>query len=127
MKRKWLGVGFVLVFLLPALAGAVEKGDFAVDTTADLMVLCTAPKGDLFHKEAVHFCIGFLTGAYHYHMVANSGPDGNPLVSLPDPPPKRSKVMSDFVEWVNRHPQYKDEEPVDTWFRFLVETYPCER
>ena len=126
MKRKWMTLVLVGAFLIPGLAGAVEEDDFVIDTTGDLIALCTAPKSDPLHKEAVHFCIGYLVGAYHYHVVENLGPEGSRLVCPPDPPPPRAEVVTKFVDWAKKHPQYMEEEPVETWFRFLIETYPCK-
>jgi len=126
MKQGWVMWILLVAFLMPGRVGAVEKDDFLVDTTADLIELCTAPAGDPLHKEATHFCIGFLVGAYHYHVVATMGPDGKRLVCPPDPPPPRVQVVTRFVDWVKNHPEYLNEEPVDTWFRFLIETYPCK-
>lgn len=127
MKQKWMILVLLGAFLIPGGAGAVEKGDFDVDTTEDLIELCTAPKSDPLHEEAVNFCLGFLVGAYHYHVAENTGPEGKLLVCPPDPPPPRAKVASTFIDWVKKHPEYMDNEAVETWFRFLIEKYPCKR
>ena len=127
MRQKWVMWVLLIAFLVPGWAGAVEEDDFVLDTTGDLIDLCTVAPNDPLHEEAVHFCIGYLLGAYHYHVVANSGPKGNRLVCPPDPPPPRVKVVSMFVNWVKKHPEYLDEEAVETWFRFLIETYPCKK
>jgi hypothetical protein len=126
MKQKWMMWMFMGVFLIPGWAGAVDKDNFVVDTTSDLIELCTAPASDPLHKEAVNFCMGFLLGAYHYHVAANMGPEGNRMVCPPDPLPPRAQVVSMFVEWVGKHPEYLKHEAVDSWFRFLIETYPCK-
>jgi len=126
VKRKWMIPVFVALLCSPGWAGAVSEDDFTLDTTGDLVGLCAVPSGDPLQGEAVGFCIGFLVGAYHYHMAENSGPAGSPMVCLPDTPPPRSKVVKMFMAWVKKHPQYMDEEPVETWFRFLIETYPCK-
>jgi hypothetical protein len=127
MKQKWMILVLLGAFLIPAWVGAIEKGDFIVDTTGDLLELCTAPESDLLHKEAVNFCLGFLVGSYHYHVAANAGPKGDHLVCPPDPPPPRAKVAGMFIDWAKKHPGYMNEEAVETWFRFLIETYPCKR
>ena len=127
MKRKWIILVLLGAFLIPGWVSAVEEQDFVVDTTADLIELCTASKTDPLQKEASNFCLGFLVGTYHYHVAENSGPKGKRLVCLPDPPPPRAEVASMFVDWAKKHPKYMDEEAVETWFRFLIETYPCER
>ena len=125
MKRKWMIVVLLGAFLIPGWAGAVEKDDFMIDTTADLIELCTAPNP--LQKEAVSFCLGILVGANHYHVAENAGPKGSHLVCPPDPPPPRAKVASMFIDWAKKHPEYMNEEAVETWFRFLIETYPCKR
>ncbi len=126
MKRKWMMLVLLGTFLIPGWVGAVEENDFVVDTTGDLIDLCTAPVSDPLHKEAVSFCIGFLVGAYHYHVAEQAGPKGTRLVCPPDPPPPRAQVVTMFVDWVKKHPEYLNEEAVETWFRFLIETYPCK-
>lgn len=126
MKRKWMLLALLIVFLIPGGVWAVEEDDFVVDTTGDLIDLCTAPESDPLHKEAVSFCFGFLEGAYHYHVVASMGSKGKRMVCPPEPPPPRVKVVTQFVDWFKKHPEYLNEEPVDTWFRFLIETYPCK-
>ena len=126
MKQKWIFLVLLGCFLIPGWAGAVED-HFVLDTTADLIELCTVPKSNPLHDEAVNFSIGFLVGAYHYHVVANTGPKGNSLVCLPDPPPPRAKVVAMFIDWAKKHPEYMNEEPVETWFRVLMENYPCNR
>ena len=130
MKGRWLVLFFVALALLMApawaAAGAVSEEDFILDTTDDLVTICTVPDGDPLQEEALSFCMGYLVGAYHYHVVENSGPDGNLMVCPPDPRPPRAKVLKMFMDWVKKHPEYKNGEPVETWFRFLTETYPCK-
>jgi len=128
MKGKWLVLFFVALLCAPAwtTAGAVSEEDFILDTTDDLVTICTVPDSDPLQKEAISFCIGYLVGAYHYHVAENSGPNGNLLVCPPDPRPPRAEVVKMFMGWVKQHPEYKNDEPVETWFRFLVETYPCK-
>ena len=31
-----------------------------------------------------------------------------------------------FIDWATAHPQYMQDNPVETEFRFLMETYPCK-
>ena len=128
MKVKWLVLFFVALLWAPAwvAAGAVSEENFVLDTTDDLVAICTVPDSDPLQKEAISFCMGYLVGAYHYHVAENSGPDGNLMVCPPDPRPPRAEVLKMFMDWVKKHPEYKKDEPVETWFRFLTETYPCK-
>jgi hypothetical protein len=104
----------------------VSEDDFDLDTTEDLIELCTVPTSDPLSGEAVSFCYGFLVGAYHYHMAENAGPSGSPMVCIPDPRPPRAVVLKMFVDYAKKHPEYTNEEPVETWFRFLIEKFPCK-
>jgi hypothetical protein len=106
-------------------ASAVTQADFLVRNTRNLIDLCTAPADDPLRVAAVHFCTGYLVGAYHYHDSLYSGPDSRPLVCPPDPKPTRQQAITDFVSWVKAHPQYDNDRPVDTMFRFMVEKWPC--
>lgn len=116
----------VLVSILSQPVGAVTKDDFLVKTTENLMNLCTVSEQDPLREEAIHFCHGYLVGAYHYYKAVTAGPEEKPLVCFPEPPPSRDQAISMFIEWAKAHPQYKDELPVETEFRFLTETWPCK-
>ena len=69
MKQKWIILVLLGAFLIPGWVGAAEEHNFVVDTTGDLIELCTVDRNEPLHKEAVNFCIGFLVGAYHYHVA----------------------------------------------------------
>jgi hypothetical protein len=126
MKRKTIILLLVAAILFPGSAGAVSEKDFEVQTTENIINLCTASPDDPLYHQAVNFCHGFLVGAYRYYEAAGSGPAGLKLVCLPDPPPSRNDSFAMFVEWVKAHPQYLKERAVETEFRFLMQTWPCK-
>jgi hypothetical protein len=124
---RMLAVFFIAVVLMtPGLARGVQQVDFEVDTTQNLMNLCTAPASDPLYKEAMNFCHGYLTGAYDYYKAFLEIPGGKRLVCLPNPPPSQNEAFAMFIEWVKAHPQYLSDEAVDTEFRFLMEKWPCK-
>jgi hypothetical protein len=127
MKRKLACLLLAAAFILPGLARAVTDEDFEVKTTQNLINLCTVSANDPRQKEAIHFCHGYLVGAYQFYAAANSGPDGKRLVCLPDPAPSRNDAIAMFIEWAKVQPQYMGEKPVETEFRFLMEKWPCKR
>ncbi len=112
---------------VPGVAGAVTEGDFEVKTTRSLLNLCTVSADDARYKEALHFCHGFLVGAYQYYLATLAGPSAKPLVCPSDPPPTRNAAIAAFIVWAHAHPQYMNEAPVESEFRFLTETWPCKR
>jgi hypothetical protein len=125
MRRKTSSLLFVLVFLLPVIAGAVNEKDFEVQTTENMINLCTASPDDPLYHQAINFCHGYLVGAYHYYEATAKGPAGIQLVCMPDPRPSRNAAIDMFIDWAKAHPQYRGEPPVETEFRFLMEKWPC--
>lgn len=126
MRLKTVSIlAFIVAFLSGPIFAATDEEDFFVRTTEDLLNLCTVPEQDELKEEAIHFCHGYLVGAYHYYKASTSGPGAEQLVCLPEPPPSRETAISMFIEWAKAHPQYMDELPVETEFRFLMETWPC--
>lgn len=118
---------FVTVLLQPVFAVAVTEEDFKARTTRNLLNLCTPPAGDPLAEEAIHFCHGYLLGAYAYYVAENSGPEGKQLFCLPNPEPTRNEAVAMFLKWAKARPQYMDQSPVETEFMFLIETWPCKK
>jgi len=132
--RMTIPVNRALVLLLlgaalamPGVADAVADADFEVKTTRSLLNLCTVSAEDARYREALHFCHGFLVGAFQYYLASVAGPKARPLVCPPDPPPTRNEAIAAFIAWAQAHPQYMNEAPVETEFRFLTERWPCKR
>jgi len=125
MTQRSIVLLVVLVFLLPGITGAVTEQDFEVETTEDLVDLCTVSADDPLYHQAINFCHGYLVGAYHYYVAMSSGPKGIKFVCMPDPEPSRNEAISMFIEWAKANPQYWGETPVETEFRFLIEKWPC--
>jgi hypothetical protein len=126
MRRQLLWLFLVTTMLMPALVGAVTEADFEVKTTGSLLNLCTASTTDPHYRAAIHFCHGYLVGAYHYHIAQAGSEGGKRLVCPPTPPPSRNETIRQFITWAQAHPQYMNERPVDTEFRFLTEKWPCQ-
>ena len=126
MQRQLIRLFLVATVLMPALVGAVTEADFEAKTTQSLLNLCTAPPNDPRYRDAIHFCHGYLVGAYHYHAAETAGEGSKPLVCFPTPPPTRNEALRLFIAWAQAHPQYMQEPPVETEFRFLTEKWPCQ-
>ena len=58
---------------------------------------------DPLYASAIHFCHGFVSGAWQYHNSEESGPKGHRLVCPPDPPPTRNDAIAMFVAWSATH------------------------
>lgn len=120
---KWIAGAFLLAVLMinPVLAGDLTVEDFDVTTTKALVDLCSAPEDDPLYPKAIHFCHGYLVGAYHYYAVSSI----NSFVCPPEERPSRNTIVEQFVQWAVDHPEYWEEVPVETEFRFLSELWPC--
>lgn len=126
MRKKTTIFLLSVLLILPVMAGAVSENDFKADTTEQIVNLCTAKVKDPLYHQAVNFCHGYLVGAFDYYEAAHSGPKAFKLVCLPDPPPSRNEAIEMFIEWARAHPQHMKDSPVETEFRFLMDTYPCK-
>jgi len=106
---------------------ALTEDNFYIRNAGDLVTLCAVSGDDHLAREAIHFCHGFVSGAWQYYKSVNSGPTGEKLVCAPDPPPTRTQAVALFVTWArsSEHAAYMQEPAVDTLFRFLIETWPC--
>jgi hypothetical protein len=126
MLKKIIAGVLLSILFIPGIASAVNEEDFEIQTTKNLLNLCTAPPGNSLYYQAINFCHGFLVGAYHYHIAQAKGPKGVKMVCLPDPPPSRNDAIDMFIQWTKDRPQYWNEEAVETEFRFLIEKWPCQ-
>lgn len=127
MSLKVLSALVFIMLLCTGVARAITAEDFQVKTTQELIDLCTVSASDPLAQQAIHFCHGYLVGAYHYHVAASEGPEGaKRLVCFPKSGVTRNEAVAMFVEWAKARPQYLKEAPVETEFRFLIEKWPCK-
>ena len=125
MKKIIIGLMLLIFSITPAMAGELEKLDFEVKSTQNLIDLCTAPSDHPLFPHAVNFCHGYLVGAYHYYEASMIGEDAQRFVCPPETRPTRNEIIAMFVKWAQDHPEYMNELPVETQFRFLSQTWPC--
>ena len=125
---RWKALVTVLAIALwPLSSTALTRDDFLVHTTQDYIKLCTASERDPLYQAAIGFCHGYAVGAYQYHRSMTSEAEQTSFMCLPQPPPTRAEALQMFVTWAKENPQYMQERPVDTLFRFLENKFPCRR
>ncbi len=118
----------VALCLVPALGHAVERVDFDLKTTQDLLDVCTVNGSDSLASEAAYLCVGYFVGAIHYHNSA-VGPNMKPLVCAPKGT-TRNEVIHTFVAWGQANAgnlKLMGEVPVVGAVRALEEKWPCKR
>lgn len=118
---------FFAAVLFSALAySTVTEEDFLAKKTQNIINLCTASDQDPHQQAAIHFCHGYLVGAFHYYHAETTGSPEKARVCFPDPRPSRNEAIDMFITWAKQHPEYANEAPVDSEFRFLETTWPCK-
>ncbi len=123
---KSLAVMAVLV-LWPSLATAVEKRDFTISDTEDLLVLCTTPSDDPLRSQAINYCMAYLDGAVDYHDAITDHEDLPRLICYPNTATLEGGVLT-FINWAetNRGDQKLMSEPsVVGVVRALEDKWPC--
>ena len=114
--------------LIPGIStSAVTTEDFKVKTTKNLINLCTVSTEDPHYKEAIHFCHGYLVGAYYFYAAQYKNDSANQLVCFPEPNPTTNAVIEKIVSWAQKHPEFMNELPVETEFRALTNLWPCKK
>jgi hypothetical protein len=125
--RRLAAALLVAAGLGPEVAAADDPDRFLVDDASDLVALCEVEEAEEREREALVFCHGFVVGALHY-QIASTNPIGpRRWVCLPplEARPSRDTVIREFVEWAKEHPEFMQNEAVDTLFRFLDGRFPC--
>ena len=127
MRRHVLATVVVLA-LWPNLSSAVETVAFTLRTTRDLLDICTTPESDALHKEALHYCVGFLTGVVGYHNVLTDHKDMKRLTCYPAGTTREDGVRV-FVAWARARQgdgKIMDESPIVGLMRSLNAQWPCK-
>ncbi len=109
--------------LLAGHAWAAEPIDIRVGTARDLAALCASPPNSAGADAKINFCHGFAQGAVEDRLQLAA--DNKPFC-FPQPTPKRSATMNEFVAWVRASPANGQMPALDGFFKFLGERYPCK-
>lgn len=107
-----------------AARAAVSREAFLVRNTGDLALLCSVGQADPMRVQALHFCHGYVVGAYHYHLSARPSGIAEPFCVPPDTV-NRDQAIAMFVDWVEARPDEAARWPTDSLFAFARETWPC--
>jgi len=130
LSKQWLtGAAFCAAFL-PGVAGAaVTEATFQqLNTTADLVDLCTAAPTDPMGTAALNFCHGFALGVYRVLEEETAAQRIGKLFCVPaDMKTTRSEAIADFVQWAKATPGVMSERPADGLTSYLETKYPCRR
>ena len=124
MKPKLLALAFA-VSAFSANAGTFAVDDFVLDSTQDLVDVCSAPASDPLHDEARLFCLGFISAAIAYHDEMAKAPDLGP-VACAKADVTRDDIIDMFLAWSVKNPQYMNAPPIESLLRAAAEKWPCK-
>ena len=125
-KRRRIGLVAGALACLTSTAQATNQDDFLVRNTADIVALCSTAPGDPLYIPAMNFCQGYLVGIYQYQDDFFHGAGLTPVVCPPAPKPTRNQTVMDYLAWSKAHPQYANDLAVNSFMKFLVDTWPCK-
>jgi hypothetical protein len=113
-----------LAFAFAPRADAARAVDLHARTAGQLAELCAANPNQGLGEARLNYCHGFAQGAVDV-MLHDAG-DKKPFC-FPNPAPKRSETLGQFVRWVHADPARERMEAAGGLFRFLTAQYPCPK
>jgi hypothetical protein len=123
MKNMFFGL--ILAAGFGTAEAAFVPEEFKLDRAQELLDVCTVSPSHPDYMEAYGFCVGYFTGAMHYHRALAKGPDHKAIV-CPEHTVTRAEAISVFVAWARDNPQYLTEEPLEAVMRAVVAKWPCK-
>jgi len=120
------------VITLTALAAATQalaatSQSRHVETTGDLIELCSVSAGDPLYDAAMGFCLGYIDAAIDYHAALTAGPKYDPI-ACPENTVTREQVVVVLMDWSKRNIQHLNSEtPVVGVMRASAEKWPCSK
>ena len=127
--RKTILAGAVALAMTPGMAGAtVEKEDFDLNTTAQLLDVCSVAPKSPFAVQAMNFCLGFIEGAAHYHDHVSASKDMGRII-CPPPGATRADARVIFVNWADANRSDKavmESNALVGLISAAIDKWPCQ-
>ena len=115
-------VSALLLGLSVPAAFAAEPITIRTNTAGELADACAANPKEPGADARINFCHGFAQGAITVQL--RQGGDKK-LFCFPNPAPKRSETMNEFVRWVRADAGRTSLNSAEGLFQFLGQRYPC--
>ena len=98
-----------------------------VESTGDLVELCSVSAGDPLYDAAMGFCLGYIDATMDYHAALTAGPK-NDAIACPETAVTREEVVVVLMEWSKRNTEkLNSEAPVVGVMRASAEKWPCSK
>jgi hypothetical protein len=125
-QRAMIGLIVPALLLGRAAVGAGTADNFQLNTTGDLVALCSAGSSDPMMTAAVSWCHGFMVGTYRV-LAQEELRARHKVFCVPTPQPTRSDAIAGFVAWAKANPSQMGQSPSDSVLAYLEASFPCGR
>jgi hypothetical protein len=123
-SKYWLACAVVI--LPTTVRAAVTEDTFKLQTTGDLVELCSTPASDPMGTAALNFCHGFAVGVFRVLNEEESAHRTH-MFCAPSPGPSRNQAIADFVQWAKADPAVMEQPPTDGLTAYIEKSFPCPR
>jgi hypothetical protein len=125
-SRTILGlIGSILVGL-PAGVFAQTQDNFQLNTTSDLVALCSADPASPLMTAAANMCHGFMIGTYRVLATEEMKERHKSFCMPSQTTPNRNEAIGQFVAWARAKPSQMEQSPSDSVLAFLESKFPCK-
>ncbi|MEJ0015060.1 MAG: Rap1a/Tai family immunity protein [Acetobacteraceae bacterium] len=122
------GVALCAASLPNAASAAVTESTFQLNTTSDLVDLCSAAPADPMGTAALNFCQGFALGVYRVLEEENAAKRIGKMFCIPETATQtRNEAIADFVQWAKTSPAVLAQRPANGIVAYLQTKFPCPR
>jgi 2-methylcitrate dehydratase PrpD len=121
-----MGLAVAAACALASSAQSAETRNFNLETTRDLVALCSCPPEDPLYAQALQFCFGYMTGMAHLHRALVDAKEIERL-ACPDHQVTREELARVFLDWAGANTGAMDGPPADGVKRAAVAEWPCSR
>jgi hypothetical protein len=125
MRSTTLSLMGSIMLALPVAAYAATQDNFQLNTTGDLVALCSAESSDPMMTAAVNMCHGFFIATYRVLAVEETK-ERRKMFCVPSPAPNRNEAIAEFVSWARANPSRLAMPPSDAILGFLESSFPCK-
>lgn len=128
-SKHWLPAALLCAAALPTPANAaITEATFLLQTTGDLVEVCSAAPTDPMGTAALNFCHGFVLGVYRVLDEENAARRIGKLFCLPATDrPSRNEAIAEFVQWAKGNPDVLQQQPANGLALYLTKKYACPR
>ena len=127
LTHRLCGLALGLGVSAGSVHAAVTQDTFTLQSTGDLVDLCSAAQSDPLYTAAVNFCHGFTVGVFRVLQEEDMAKRSRHMFCLPSQMPTRNEGIANFIQWANADPGRSALQPADAIAAFLTQQFPCPR